>query len=64
MKPITFTYEELLAHREAGVPEEALDKLRAGAEKIISSPVVDVTMRTLRAPTGDPHDYMSMGPYW
>ncbi len=63
MQPITFTYEELLAHR-AGVPGEALEKLRLVADKIISEPVVDVTMRTLRAPSGDPHDYMSMGPYW
>ena len=64
MNPITFTYEELLAHRAAGVPSAALERLRADAEKIISTPPVNVTMRTLRAPTGDPKDYMSMGPYW
>ena len=34
MQPITFTYEELLAHRAAGVPSAALDALRKSAEKI------------------------------
>ena len=64
MQPITFTYEELLAHRDRGVPNEALLKLRETADKIITAPIANVTMRTLHAPSGDPHDYMSMGPYW
>lgn len=51
MQPITFTYEELLAHREKGVPNEALLKLRETADKIISAPIANVTMRTLHAPS-------------
>ena len=62
--PVTFTYDELLAHKAAGVPAAAIDKLRRDADGIIADAPWNVTMRTLRAPSGDPHDYMSMGPYW
>ena len=61
--PVTFSFEELVAHKEAGVSEAALAKLRAEADKILASEVVDVTMRTLRAPSGDPRDYISIAPY-
>ena len=62
--PITFTYEELLAKREAGVSERLLEVLRKKADAIVEAGVLDVTQRTLRAPTGNPRDYTSMGPYW
>ena len=62
--PVTFTYEELVAIKEAGVSEKALEALRIEADKIIASPHTNVTQRTLRAVSGDPHDYGSMGIYW
>ena len=62
--PITFTYEELLKKREAGVSEKLLETLKTKADGILHSPVANVTMRTLRAPSGDPKDYMSLGTYW
>ena len=62
--PITYTYEELVAHKEAGIPAAALEKLRCDADKILTEPIIDVTQRTIHAPTGDPKDYTSIGPYW
>ena len=62
--PITFTYNELLAKRESGVSEKLLEVLRTKADAILEAGVLSVTQRTLRAPTGNPRDYSSMGPYW
>ena len=62
--PVTFTYDELLAKREGGVSERLLSELKKKADGILTSPVANVTMRTLRAPSGDPKDYMSLGTYW
>ena len=62
--PISYTYEELLAHKAAGVPGEALEKLRRDADKILEKPPVNVTMLKMKSPSGDIHDYRSMGPYW
>ena len=62
--PVTFTYDELLAKREAGVSEKLLAALKTKADGILKSAVANVTMRTLRAPSGDPKDYMSLGTYW
>ena len=62
--PVTFTFEELVAIKEAGVSSIALEKLRTEADKIIANPHTNVTQRTLRAVSGDPHDYGSMGIYW
>jgi hypothetical protein len=45
--------------------QPALDALRAAADQQLEAAVVAVTdKRGLLAPTGDPHDYFSLSPYW
>jgi hypothetical protein len=61
---ITYTYEELLAHKAAGVPEAALKKLKSDADEILTKPTAKVIDTKLPRPSGDPHDYVSIGPYW
>ena len=65
MTMITYTYEELLAHKESGrVPAAAIEKLRGKADEILTKPTLKVTDVRLPRPSGNPHDYVSMGPYW
>ena len=64
MQPITFTFEELVAHREAGVPEAAIAELKSKADAILTKPTIVITDNKLPRPSGNPHDYVSMGPYW
>ena len=64
MGPITYTFEELVAHKEKGsLPEKALEKLRLDAEAILEKPTVSVTKINLPRPSGDIHDYVSVAPY-
>ena len=64
MGPLTYTFEELLAHKEARIaPPELLEKLKADADKIISKPRIVVTDIKLPRPSGNPHDYVSIAPY-
>ena len=64
MGPITYTYEELLAHRDSGtVPREALENLKRQADEIVERPTFKVTEIPLKRPSGDMHDYMSVSPY-
>ena len=44
----------------------ALDKLLDDAGKALARPIVAVTQKPahLLAPSGDPHDYFSLSPYW
>ena len=65
MGPVTYTFEELIAHKESGmVSAEAVEKLRADADKILGMPTLSVTKIKLPRPSGDAHDYVSMGIYW
>ncbi len=65
MGPITYTYEELLAHKEAGLASpELLEKLRVDADTILSKPLMLITNVKLPRPSGDIHDYISVAPYW
>ena len=64
MGPITYTFEELVAHKEKGnLPVEALEKLRRDAEEILEKPTVAVTKIDLPRPSGDIHDYVSIAIY-
>ena len=63
MGPITFTFEELVAHMEAGVPAEALESLRVLAEEEILKPTYKVTDIPLPRPSGNMHEYVSVSPY-
>ncbi len=64
MGPITYTFEELVAHKAAGkYPDAALKKLRADAEKTLAKPLVAVTKINLPRPSGNKHDYVSIAPY-
>jgi len=55
---------------ESGVPElvEARDAIVAEAERILEKPIVTVVdgkePGPRMAPSGDPHDYVSLSPYW
>ncbi len=42
----------------------ALAALRLEADQALDVPVLSVTFKQRLAPSGDPHDYLSMGPYW
>ncbi len=65
MQPITYTFDELTAHKEKGdFPEAAVKKLRADADAILEKPTLKVVDIKLPRPSGDPHDFISMGPYW
>ncbi len=65
MQPLTYTFEELVAHKKSGVPTEAaIAKLRADADAILEKPTFKITDVTLPRPSGDIHDFVSMGPYW
>ena len=61
---ITYTFEELVAHKAAGVPEAALDALKTSADEILTKPTYKVTDIEIPRPSGDLHDYVSIGPYW
>ena len=63
MQPITYTFEELLAHKEKA-PREAVEALKIKADKILAEPTLKITDVEITRPSGDPHDYISMGPYW
>ncbi len=42
----------------------ALAALRLAASQALATPVLSVTYKQRMAPSGDPHDYLSIGPYW
>lgn len=42
----------------------ALAALRRSASQALATPILSVTHKQRLAPSGDPHDYLSMGPYW
>lgn len=49
---------------ERAVPERDLEILHEFAEGLLGEPTLKVTAQKLKAPSGNPHDYTSMGPYW
>jgi hypothetical protein len=62
---ITFDGSRLPALKELANRDGDLQKeFRKKAENLLSKGRISVVDRKLRAITGDPHDYMSMGPYW
>lgn len=64
MQPLTYTYEELVAHKENGkVPKEVIEKLRADADEILEKPTLKVTDIKLPRPSGNIHDYTSISGY-
>ncbi|MBI5835348.1 MAG: alginate lyase family protein [Armatimonadetes bacterium] len=65
--PRVFTLDgaRLLAARAAVKPDDpALTRLRAEADKALAGRPPSVMDKTIVPPSGDKHDYMSMGPYW
>ena len=46
------------------VPKKVLEELRSQADKHLDSPVIAVVYRNVKAPSGNPHDYSSLGTYW
>jgi hypothetical protein len=65
LNTITYSGEALLRMVEQADPSgEPLKALRAQADDLLHCERLSVVDRKLRAASGDPHDYMSMGPYW
>lgn len=62
-KTITFSGELLLEMKKNATPD-ALSALKARADEQLLSPSINVTVRLMRAPTGNIHDYASIGSYW
>ncbi|HYE17427.1 MAG TPA: alginate lyase family protein [Tepidisphaeraceae bacterium] len=48
----------------AGEEKAAVDRLRADADKALARRVASVMDKTRVPPSGDKHDYTSVGPYW
>ena len=64
MGPITYTYEELIAHKQnLNVSEAVLEKLKSDADAVLEKPLLSVTTIKLPRPSGDAHDYVSIAPY-
>ena len=45
-------------------PPESLKMLRSKAEKRLTEPLVAITDKKVASPSGNPHDYVSLGRYW
>ncbi len=50
--------------REGRVSRGALDALKRVADEHLKCPVRATVYRRSKAPTGNPHDFSSIGPYW
>jgi hypothetical protein len=55
---------EARARVAAGQHRPAVDRLRADAEEALKAKPLSVMDKRLTPPSGDKHDYMSIGPYW
>lgn len=55
---------DALAAARAGGAAEARRAVIARADAALAGPLYSVTAKTRTPPSGDKHDYMSMGPYW
>ena len=64
MATVTYTIEELEARKATGVPDAAIAALRKSADEILGMPTYKVVDIKLPRPSGDMHDFVSMGPYW
>ena len=62
---VTFSLQELKRMKDENLaPESALAALRKRADEYLAAGTLSVIHRHLKAPSGNPHDYTSMGPYW
>ena len=60
---VTYTYEELLEYKKTA-PQQAIEKVRADADEILGRKTASVVDIPITRPSGDVHDYISIGPYW
>jgi len=64
-KTITFNGENLLKMKaELDMNSALVQNLKKRADELIGARPYNVVARKLKAMSGNPHDYMSMGPYW
>ncbi len=62
---VSFSLSELKRMKdERLVSKDTLEALRKKADSMLTKPLYTVTKRKLRAPSGCPNDYTSMGTYW
>ena len=55
---------QALAAAKAGRAPAARRAVLARADAALAGPAYSVTSKTRTPPSGDKHDYISMGPYW
>jgi hypothetical protein len=64
-KTITFNGENLIKMRsEIDLDSALVQNFKKKADLLLDARPYNVVARTLKAISGNPHDYMSMGPYW
>ena len=63
MTTITYPYEELVKMKDT-VSKKAVDALVKKADEVLSKPTLKMTDKKIHAPSGNIHDYMTMGLYW
>ena len=61
-KAIVKVKQRILAGEKSLLP--ALKKLHQEADQALESPIFSVVNKKFTPPSGDKHDYLSMGPYW
>ena len=60
---VTYSLTELKKMKDGGeVSRGLLEELKRRAEELLDKPTVTVTKRKMKAPSGNPHHYTSMGP--
>jgi hypothetical protein len=67
MEPLLFSWDLQTLDRAKANPDEfsvALNALRSEAQKALGVPPQSVMDKMALPPSGDPHDYMSLGSYW
>lgn len=62
-KTVSFSGEELLKMK-GNVSPALLENLKAAADAHLKAPLYAVTERMMKAASGNPHDYSSIGTYW
>jgi hypothetical protein len=64
MKPAALVQSKAAIAKHDPVKEKALAELKAAADQALEHEAYSVTFKSKTPPSGDKHDYMSVGPYW
>lgn len=64
MDPVLLTAQKAAIAKQEPAPEKALQELLQRADRALEHGPYAVTFKSKTPPSGDKHDYMSVGPYW